>query len=464
MKKIISLALVAVMTAGMAITSFAKTSDLSKEPYVDSTSPMYVKDADTGLFVEEKNFSHKYGSEFAVKINHENADEEEIGKLMSKYKATFNVKVGAENVKNVKLAKLKVDNGVRKVAKRTPIETNVYNLGKIEHNKLPGALRRYLVTNNYKNATAYVFYNDGGNFGKAGDDWTATLESTYNTYLNNFKSGATYKDDYEAMNPGDFSIALNLWGSKEFIPFPVFDATLVIPDDPAVTPAQLTAKRTAYKNELKKLACEVAEKNFKSNTLKEITKDSYDYEYCVVVETKPEMLGKQNSDIMGQITIAKTNSTANSNLDSNEHFKEVNFCELINENLVETEETVEEFDFSIDDKDGVPQLKATFEVDTTGVPNFDATFTMKTDLKIVDKYPEGWFQFYQWPANPDFKEKGKLYFYTEDENAKVYAVDKNGKLRSIQTKYDYDKEAAYIYTRGLRSYVVTNQIIKGTNK
>lgn len=465
MKKIISLALAAVMTAGMASTSFAKTSDLSKEPYVDGTSPIYVKDKDTGLFVEEKDFSQEYGSEFAVAINHGNVSDKEIGKIMSKYKATFDVKVGAENVTGVKISMLKADNGKRVVAKRTAIAENTYDAGTIEFSKLPGALRRHLYKNNFKKASVHVFYNDGGIFGKAGDQWTSDKEDIYNQYIENFKKGVGYEYDYTNMGSGEYSVGINLFGEKKFIPMDLFDVKDLIElnNDPAVDTNEEIYARNAFEKEMNKLASETVSKTFKKS-VKALTKDSYYMDYFVVVGTDPQMLGKDNSDIVGNITISKTGATANSNLDSEPHFKEINFCELINKNLVETEETVEEFDFTMDDAKGVPQLKATFEVNTKGVKNFDGKFEMKTDLRIVDKYPEGWFQFYQWPAKPDFKEKGNLYFYTEDENAKVYAVDENGNLRSIHTKYDHDREAVYISTKGLRSYVVTNVIIKGTNK
>ena len=104
MKKIISLALAATMVAGMSVASFARTTDKYEEPFVDSSSELYIyKDGknESLLVPSNKNseINVKNGKPVAIKVETNDLSNSE----MKRYKAYFEASVGADMVKSVEL-------------------------------------------------------------------------------------------------------------------------------------------------------------------------------------------------------------------------------------------------------------------------------------------------------------------------------------------------------------------------
>ncbi len=476
MKKVISAVLAAAMTLSMAVTAFARPSDINKDPYVSEDSKMYIYDKDLRTYVESDGGDQEYGTKFAVEINFNgNRDSAEYTNAIGKYRAFFNIKEGENIVKNVGISTIRATTFRYYVTKGTPIEkvggNTYYRSAMYGINDFPRELGKY-ISDKYKgwNVKLAVAYN-GTALGDAKADWSDVsadnLLSTMKPNSNGVYTGyaPTYTDLKNGAAAGKtFSVIMA--STTTGMPFDVLPepAEIIKHNNPNldVNSDEFAKKVIGYENSLKSTMSEIMKKEIASRKVS--GRDTYKAVPCVVVELV-DSLGKDNKDVAGFITLARNNSDVNDNLNDKNLRKFVNFNTAINPDRQNCTGGEEEFVFSIERKDSKGRIykedKAEYFINTEGVKWFDSKFNCDINHKILDMTDKGDFDFFNWPAKPDFNNMGTLTLYTEIENPNVYVITDNGGLRKLHCNWEKDSGCVTIRTSGLRSYIVTNaELIK----
>ena len=461
MKKIISLVLAAAMTMSMAVTAFAKQSDITKDPYVNDSSKVYVFDKDKKAYVVADSSTQEYSTKFAVEIQY-NGDtkSEAYSKAMNRQRAFFEIKEGADIIKNIAISNIKYDNGTRVVGAGKPIAKNsTICYAEMEKDTvLPGVLNNY-VRRNAQGFSVAVAYN-GESLGKKGADWDQAKADALIAKIQEKNADGTYKNIGGDVLDANFVFGMVLVNKKgEFRPMPSVEE--VYANEKKATDAD----KAAYEKKLQTIAAKASVNAV--NKRKVPGKNTYEYIPCVTAELV-DSLAKDNKDVTGFITVAKNNSDVKDNINNEKTRKFINFRTIINPDRVTCDGVEEEFMFTIDVKNDKgkfePVEKASYIVDTKDVEWFDGKFDCTPNYKVLGMTKTGNFDFFNWPAKPNFKERGTLTFYTEIQNPRVYVINDNGTLREIHCEWEEGSEEVRIRTSGLRNYVITDVDLANVNK
>ena len=452
MKKIISLALAASMVAGMSVASFARTTDIFEEPYVNNESGIYTytEYGDHSVLEEATGeIDVKGGKPVAIEVKNPLSNSE-----MKRYKAYFEASVGADMVKSVELKYHKYvkdvqdgSDGAAEYELKSGHElafSGIYDLGTVSYSK---EMIDALIANNTITLAT----------GERASDYSVRLYvNTNGAKTTNFTMGnIAYVASANLADRAFAPVVVN--SKKDKLSFERYDFTAVL--------------NASQKNILEHNMKEIV-KNATKKSYPNATDDKFDSDYAwfVVINFNNEA-ANIDEDVMGKVTVAKSSAVAKDNFENEECYKELNF---LNINKVTkphehdeyaTNQELEDFEFELDGQ------QAMLVVDTTGVKDaFYTCFTTKMNETVWDKYSEPDYElyFYGFDNAVKFNRTGDLFFYAEDAEFTadwhVYEIvdAKTGELKEVPAVYDEEENTLKIRTRVLKNYVVSEEDLLAT--
>ena len=189
------------------------------------------------------------------------------------------------------------------------------------------------------------------------------------------------------------------------------------------------------------------------------------YSYAVVV-TVPDVTGNKIQDLVGDIMIGSSKSSAEK-YDYTKYDLQVSYApdgvdtyykvdfdggdvlESGKTGIVAFDKEAGEIDIEFGDE------TALFTVDVTGQSKLNLAWSTSFDGEIADKDKSANMDFITFKGEPSFNKNGTLYIYADKDTFLYQVVD--GELKAVDADYDEDYEAWKLTTRTLRRYVISDK-------